>query len=63
MSVTVTEPVEEIEALVSVREVVSGALVMKGVSLVPVMVTATVVVAEAEASEPEAPLLSLRVRV
>ena len=62
-SVTVMEPVVVIEALVSVSAAVSGALVMKGVSLVPVMVTATVVVAEAEASEPEAPLLSVRVSV
>ena len=63
MSVTVIEPEEERVVLVSVRAAVSGALVMTGVSLVPVMVRATVVVAAAAASEPVAPLLSVRVRV
>ena len=63
MSVTVIEPVEEREAFVSVRAEVSGPLVMAGVSFVPVRVTATVVVVEAAASEPEAELLSVRVSV
>ena len=63
MSVTVIEPEVERVVLVSVRNAVSGALVMTGVSLVPVMVTATVVVETAAASEPVAALLSVRVRV
>ena len=62
-SVTVIEPEEERVVLVSVRDAVSGALVMTGVSLVPVMVTATVVVEAAAASEPVAELLSVSVRV
>ena len=63
MSVAVIEPEEERVVLVSVRAAVSGPLVMTGVSLVPVMVTATVVVEAAAASEPVAALLSVRVRV
>ena len=63
MSVTVIEPEEERVVLVSEREAVSGAFVMTGVSLVPVMVTATVVVETAAASEPVAALLSVKVRV
>ena len=47
MSLTVIEPEVERVVLVSVRAAVSGALVISGVSLVPVMVTATVVVAKA----------------
>ena len=54
---------EVMEALVSLSAEVSAPLVMAGVSLVPVRVTATVVVVVAEASEPVAPLLSVRVRV
>ena len=41
-SVTVIEPEVERVVLVSVREAVSGALVISGVSLVPVMVMVTV---------------------
>ena len=47
MSVMAIEPEVERVVLVSVREAVSGALVISGVSLVPVMVKATVVVAKA----------------
>ena len=63
MSVTVIEPEVEMVVLVSVREAVSGALVISGPSLVPVMVTATVVVEAAAASEPDAVLLSVSVSV
>ena len=63
MSVTVIEPVEEMEELLSVRAEVSSPSVMDGVSLVPVTVIATVVVVVADASEPAAPLSSVRVRV
>ena len=41
MSVTVIEPEDERVVLVSVRDAVSGALVMTGVSLEPVMVMVT----------------------
>ena len=44
-------------------ETVSTPPVISGVSLVPVMLTATVVVEAAAASEPVAALLSVRVRV
>ena len=66
-SVTVSEPLVERVVLDSVREATSPAevsvAVMSGVSLVPVMVMATVVVAEVEACGLVAPLLSASVRV
>ena len=63
MSVRDIEPVEVMDALVSLRAVVSGPLAMTGLSLVPVMVTATLVVVRAVASVPAAPLLSLMLRM
>ena len=63
MSVTVSEPEVVRVVLVSASEAVSGALVIIGVSLLPVMVTETVVVVAAAASEPVAPLLSVSVSV
>ena len=64
-SVTVIAPIDLRVVSVSVTEFVSAPPVMTGVSLVPVMVTATVVVEAAAAStlEPVAALLSVRVRV
>ena len=63
MSATVIEPEVVRVVLVSASEAVSGALVIIGVSLLPVMMTATVVVVAAAASEPVAPLLSVSVSV
>ena len=63
MSATVIEPEVVSVVLVSASEAVSGALVIIGVSLLPVMMTATVVVVAAAASEPVAPLLSVSVSV
>ena len=63
MSATVIEPEVVRVVLVSASEAVSGALVIIGVSLLPVMVTETVVVVAAAASEPVAPLLSVSVSV
>ena len=62
-SVTVIAPFVVRVVSVSVTEFVSAPPVMTGVSLVPVMVTAMVVVEAAAASEPVAALLSVRVRV
>ena len=56
-------PVSERVVLVSVSPEVSLPAEMTGESLVPVMVTATLVVVVVVASDPPAPLLSLRVRV
>ena len=63
MSVTVTVPVSVKVVFVSPKAEVSAPWLMTGVSLVPVMVMATVVVVSAGESEPVAPLLSVRVRV
>ena len=64
-SVTVIAPFVVRVVSVSVTEFVSAPPVMTGVSLVPVIVTATVVVEAAAPStlEPVAALLSVRVRV